>query len=271
MEILKDTVLWRQLCEFGYVVFPFLDTRQVNELLEGFKETESAHAFKDKYHHSTFHTANKQLAAHVYRVITAAVKPGLDTIANDYKLFAANFMIKESSAQSEVVPHQDWTYVDETRFNSFNIWIPLQDVDTQNGCLTFLPKSHKIHYSHRPSPQYPGTFDVVMKQVYTKMIPIEMKAGEAVIFNHATLHGSVPNTSGKKRVNIVLGMYNANAHLIHLKQSPEEQVIKEYDMENVGFQEIANQLYFETHLPQKTYQAIYKQLTPEEFEKLYPL
>lgn len=271
MQILKDVVLWQQLCEVGYVVFPFLDTVQTDALLQGFKETETAHAFKDKYHHSTFHTANKQLAEYVNRVIIDNIKTKLDTIAADYKIFAANYMIKESSAESEVVPHQDWTYVDETNFNSFNLWIPLQDVDTTNGCLTFLPNSHKIFFSHRPSPQYPGIFDAVMPQVYSQMIPVEMKAGEAVIFNHATLHGSVPNTSGKRRVNVVLGMYHAKAQLIHLKQSPEEQIIKEYAMEDAGFQEIANPAYFETHLPQKTYRGIYEQLTPEEFEKLYPL
>lgn len=270
MRILKDINLWHQLSEFGYVTFPFLNAEKVNELMLGFKETEAAHAFKDKYHHSTFHTGNRELAEQVNHIIMGCLQQNLDAIAEQYKVFAANYMIKESSSESEVVPHQDWTYVDEKKFSSFNLWVPLQDVDLSNGCLTFLPKSHKIFFGHRPSPQYPGIFDTVLPGVYSKMVPVEMKAGEGILFNHATLHGSVPNVSGKRRINVVLGMYHSDAQLLHLKQSSDGKLVKEYNMDAAGFQQIANPAFFETNMPQHTYPGVYKQLSMEDFEKLYP-
>jgi hypothetical protein len=50
----------------------------------------------------------------------------------------------------EVVPHQDATFLYTTPANVIGIWIALEDCTVNNGCLWFLPKSHKGTCACRP-------------------------------------------------------------------------------------------------------------------------
>jgi hypothetical protein len=259
-----------KLNEVGYVVIPFLSDFELEQLRKEYRRFEPFHNFNgENYHHSTFHTKDKLLNEKVMDAIMGVIQPKMDQIVGGYKVFAANFMIKESSEASEVIPHQDWTYVHETLYASYNIWIPLLDVNHSNGCMTVLPKSHNIRLSHRPSPFYPNIFEKVMTEAKSQMIEIPMKAGEAIIFNHATLHGSVPNISGKKRPNAVVGIYNQEAQLIHQRYDSNSNEISEYFVPLENFPEIAYDTYFDFHKPEKVYTPLFPQIDQEEFRSLY--
>jgi len=258
------------LKEEGYVVIPFLSDLELELLRSEYARFEPFHKFNgENYHHSTFHTKDKVLNNKVMAAIMGVIQPKIDQIAGSYSVFAANFMIKESGEASEVIPHQDWTYVHETEYASYNIWIPLLDVNHRNGCMTVLPKSHSIRLSHRPSPYYPNIFEKVMSEARSQMIEIPMKAGDAIIFNHATLHGSVPNISGEKRPNAVVGIYNKEAQLIHQRYDSTSNEIREYFVPLENFPEIAYESYFVDHQPEKVYTPLFPQIDHEEFGGLY--
>jgi ectoine hydroxylase-related dioxygenase (phytanoyl-CoA dioxygenase family) len=42
-------------------------------------------------------------------------------------------MVKSKGENGSLHPHQDWNIVDEREFNSYNIWLPLVDVNAENG------------------------------------------------------------------------------------------------------------------------------------------
>ena len=139
-----------------------------------------------------------------------------------------------------VEPHQDPTLVDEVRGRSMNIWVPLQDVSTENGCLWMLPNSQDEVPMVRPGNGYdhPGYYDRVPKgAIWGAMTPIEMSAGEALVYDHRMLHGSKGNSSLTDRVAIVSGLCDRDAQLrfYHAEESDGRHTISEYLMGESDF------------------------------------
>ncbi len=96
--------------------------------------------------------------------------------------------------------HQDNNYTQhDPALGSINIWVALDDMTPENGCLQMVPGSHKAGVldwenagdgdNHRKVKLDPKTF-----------LPIRMRAGDAVAFTRLTVHGSGPNHTSQARV-----------------------------------------------------------------------
>jgi len=79
--------------------------------------------------------------------------------------------------------------------NALSIWIALDDATIQNGCLYYIPGSHKIgRYDNvEIAPDVGGLFKVYPELKNTEPIIAEMKAGQAGVHNGLTAHGAGPN------------------------------------------------------------------------------
>lgn len=101
-----------------------------------------------------------------------------------------------------VLWHQDNGYWHCEPADLVSIWIALDDVDQENGCLWMLPGSHKLGtLPHDRS-------DSILLQVdvdESKLVPFEMPAGHGLMHHCEIIHGSHPNTSNRNR----------RAHAIH--------------------------------------------------------
>lgn len=270
--MLKDQKLLSVLQRDGFVRFSFLNENEIEQCRKLFSQYDKLHTTKHgQAYHTTFHADNRDLSVLINQKVNTIIKSALDTHFQNYLSLGANFLIKECTAESELAPHQDWTFVDETKYQSANVWIPLQDVDTRNGCLTFLPKSHSILYSHRPSPFSPGIFDKVLPIAKQMMIPIPMKAGEAVVFSHSILHGSVANNSNKRRISLVQGLYSKDAQLQHLFIDKETNMISEY---HITVEDFYKMEYLKRPLNIEPFRELipeFPQLTEQQFLEHYPI
>jgi phytanoyl-CoA hydroxylase len=94
--------------------------------------------------------------------------------------------------------HQDNQY---TQFDNpgLNFWFALTDMGTENGCLQIVPGSHK-NGTYESDLSGDGDNHKKIKWEPENFLPIEMKAGDCVVFSRLTIHGSGPNLSGKPRV-----------------------------------------------------------------------
>ena len=115
-------------------------------------------------------------------------------------------------------PHQDWSFVeDEKKYCSVTCWIPLQDVNMENGCIGVIKGSNRFFSNVRPSPS-PQVETPLKNHMYT-IFPYlelqEMKAGEALIFDNRTFHASPPNTTDSARVAVGLGFTQSEAEIRH--------------------------------------------------------
>jgi hypothetical protein len=116
--------------------------------------------------------------------------------------------------------HQNWTFVDEDKFTSVSVWIPLVDVSRANGTLEIIKGSHRVLAKYR-SPSIPWVFDGlwdVLKEKYFE--PILIKAGQAGILDDSILHYSSPNDTDHVRTTVQLIMVPADATPVHYHRDP---------------------------------------------------
>jgi len=96
--------------------------------------------------------------------------------------------------------HQDNNYTQhEPAVGSINIWVALVDMTTENGCLQVIPGSHKKGQWQSRQSDYGDNHRKIDVDPDT-LLPVRMRAGDAVAFTRWTVHGSGPNTTDAARV-----------------------------------------------------------------------
>ena len=119
-------------------------------------------------------------------------------------------IMKPSSSAAATPWHQDDAFARRgCGFEeSISIWMPLQDVDVENGCLLYVRGSnHGPLYPHRSpgnDPRIHG-LEVVSTPDLTNCVAVPVPAGGAVIHHSRTLHGAGANASDQPRRAYVLG------------------------------------------------------------------
>lgn len=107
--------------------------------------------------------------------------------------------------------HQDEAYWNPAKeYSSLSVWIPLQPATKLNGCMHFVPGSHKFEVvPHRPigdNPLTPGLEVEPGAVDFSTAVACELPAGGATIHNGRTLHYTPPNNSEDyRRAYIAMG------------------------------------------------------------------
>lgn len=199
---LKDADLDRQLADEGFVVIPFLDEAEIVRLKEVYRE---AHSEEQVPFYATAHHQDPEFRKKMSNAISAVLKPHAERVFLNCDLLGASFIVKAPKAESSLQPHQDWNIVDETEFRSFNVWIPLVDLNEQNGAIEVLPKSHNWLRGYRHS-SINCAYREVHGLVWENMKPLYMNAGQALIYDHSLLHASKANHSSENRIAVASGV-----------------------------------------------------------------
>ena len=100
---------------------------------------------------------------------------------------------------ARVLWHQDGGYTDAEGvdlLSMVNVWTPLVPATVENGCMQFVPGTHKL-----------GSVAHEQREIYLKLVPeeldprvgdavtIEMAPGDVVLFNNLLFHQGMPNRS----------------------------------------------------------------------------
>jgi hypothetical protein len=97
---------------------------------------------------------------------------------------------------SEIPLHQDNGYGELDPPVDVTVWVALVDTDERNGCLQVAPGSHRAGLvEHRPSAHNPAFREATAGD----LVPLVMRAGEAVAFSGLLLHGSGDNDTDAER------------------------------------------------------------------------
>ncbi|MGB6057843.1 MAG: phytanoyl-CoA dioxygenase family protein [Microthrixaceae bacterium] len=232
-----DGSLEGSLREVGYVVIDLLEPSQLDVLTE---ITERLY-IDDKH---GFHASNLS-AQHGYRhSVYEEVGPIIDAAARalfvDHHPFTASLLMKWPDEDSAFNSHQDWTMVDETRFRTVNVWCPLVDTSSHNGALRVLPGSHKVLDAIRCSPMPPAGCESPGWQVgWEEMVPVEVKAGQALVFDHSLLHSSGPNFSDSVRPAVAVAFKPKQASLYHwFLPNPSERTLEVMSVDSAFFADV---------------------------------
>lgn len=117
--------------------------------------------------------------------------------------------MKSAGFGSPVEWHQDYAFASAvTNDDMLSVGLALDDMTQENGCLLFIPGSHKgpIYDHHQNDVFVGGITDPNFRP--DNAVPIEVKAGGITIHHTRTLHGSAPNLSGQSR-RLLLLQYSA--------------------------------------------------------------
>lgn len=216
-KIFRDEKLQKEFDENGFVKFHMFSEDQVKRLHSFYLETQLQHevVIDKKKFHATNDTDNATLINKADSFIKQVMFEEIDKHFYNYKTIAANYLLKQSSSDSELGPHQDLRFVDENRFYSLNIWVATEPTNKTNGGLRFLKGSHHLYDTIRPLPTYPWKYASVISLIPSYFTDITTEIGECVVINHSCIHGSYPNLSGRIRIAAILALVPEEAQILH--------------------------------------------------------
>lgn len=214
----------QSLDENGFVKFSLFNEEQAQYALGIYQKYNAEQVFQKGLHY----TAN-QISEESYKLTQLLLddfSPVLQEKISNFKFIQSSFIVKKnSSPESLVPPHQDWSFVDESsRFNSYTLWIMVSEADEDMGAIGFVKESHKklLQIRYTPEGQFPGldylqnTFKREEEEFFS------LKKGEAVLWNNRTIHMTLPNLSNEDRVVMAFGLCDEEAQLKLYFKSPTE-------------------------------------------------
>lgn len=210
-RIFQDDALQQRFETYGYVVVPFLAAEEVEKLRQVYAQTfpERPQGF-----YSTSFSRNEQAKAALTAAVDGIFDAKVARLAAPYRKLGSCFLSKSPGDQGEMPIHQDWTVVDESRYASLTVWVPLCDVNEHNGAMRVLDGSHRFSGALR-APTLPDAFAEAKPLMAPHLKPVPMKAGEAIIFSQALLHSSPPNRSEASRDVVTFGFVPEGAGLFY--------------------------------------------------------
>lgn len=139
----------------------------------------------------------------------AFVVPASQLLGGAVRFWHDQLFCKPARHGGAVAWHQDYSYWTRTvPMQHLTCWIGLDDARSDNGCLHYVPGSHK--WELLPVTGLAGDMDAVqdlLGEEYAKQfrpVAVELKAGEAAFHHPLMMHGSFANTTDRPRRAVVI-------------------------------------------------------------------
>ena len=130
-------------------------------------------------------------------------------IGPDIILWNSSFFAKPAVNGKKTPWHQDGEYWPLRPLATCTVWLAIDEATVENGCLKFMPGSHKRKElrPHRTNKDPNFTLhQELLESEYDddKAVPLELEAGQMSLHDVYLLHGSEANDSGKPRRGITM-------------------------------------------------------------------
>lgn len=126
-----------------------------------------------------------------------------ELLGEEIENFHSKLMMKKAGRGSFTPWHSDWGYWKKTftRPCQMNAFLAIDRSTLENGCIRYVPGSHKEYIEHESNPNahgfgigLPGGLDAFDHE------PIEMEPGDVAFHGSLTIHASEANNSDRDRV-----------------------------------------------------------------------
>jgi hypothetical protein len=209
--ILKDASMEAALSDQGYVVVPFLTAGEVQSLKDFYYQHLPA---KLDGMYATAHAPDISFRLKMNDFIKETFARAIDQLFIHHQALGGSYIAKGKGQAGTLNPHQDWNIVDEGRFRSFNIWVPLVDLNDTNGVICVMPGSHQWLTTYR-SANIDSAYHGVEKELWERMVRLPMEAGSALIYDHRLIHASGENKTDEIRLATVYGIISDDAPMYY--------------------------------------------------------
>ena len=131
---------------------------------------------------------------------------------NSVRFWHDQLFCKPAKHGGVVAWHQDYSYwTRSVPMQHLTCWVGLDDVDVENGCLYYVPKSHQ--WGLLDKPELAGDMEGLMEFLTEDQkkefmpVPIEMERGYGAFHHPLMVHGSYENKSERSRRAFVLNVF----------------------------------------------------------------
>ncbi len=214
--------------ENGYIAgIQLLDENQVERLKEELNELlnpqHPKHHLFYEYHANESSLPNQVLfhALGAWRVSVgfhdvlwnpAFVKPASQLLGGSVRFWHDQLFCKPAKHGGVVAWHQDYSYWTRTKpMAHLTCWVGLDDADEENGCLYYVPKSHRWGLIEKPelAGDMNGIYRFLTEEQIAqfKPVPIPLKNGYAAFHHPLLMHGSYSNRTERPRRAFVLNVF----------------------------------------------------------------
>lgn len=140
----------------------------------------------------------------IFSALSPVFREPVDRCLEAYRIMRVAIFDKPAWGRGIRV-HQHANLVDETRFRSLTIWIPLVATTSRMGTLNVVRGSHAFSGHVRSYDDYYCAFDGVSKRIIRKYSrPLALQAGQAAVFDDRLIHWSSRNVTTRIRTAIQL-------------------------------------------------------------------
>lgn len=139
--------------------------------------------------------------------------PATQLLGGPVRFWHDQLFCKPAKHGGVVAWHQDYSYWTRTKpMNHLTCWIGLDDSDEKNGCLQYIPGSHR--WNLLPITGLAGNMDAIRNVLnddqWLQMqnpFSIRLKKGEAAFHHPLLVHGSRENSSNRPRRAMVINAF----------------------------------------------------------------
>jgi ectoine hydroxylase-related dioxygenase (phytanoyl-CoA dioxygenase family) len=139
----------------------------------------------------------------------AMTVPASQILASPVRFWHDQLFVKPAKHGGVVIWHQDHSYWTRTTpMAHLTCWIGLDDSTVENGCLHYVPRSHK--WNLLPRENFANDMDKIREFLTEeqlaefKPVPIELREGECSFHHPLMVHGSFANDSERPRRGVVI-------------------------------------------------------------------
>lgn len=193
----------------GYLLpLPIYTPDEIGEIRAYFDALldETLRAGRNSYSISTAH----RTYGRVYDILTDSriVRLVADLLGPDVVAWGSHFFCKMPGDGKRVAWHQDSSYWPLTPSHAVTVWLAIDDADTANGCMRYIPTSHhQGHLTYHLSEEDEANVlnqTVPNAEQFGTPVDVALKAGSASLHSDLLLHGSEANTSDRRRCGLTL-------------------------------------------------------------------
>jgi ectoine hydroxylase-related dioxygenase (phytanoyl-CoA dioxygenase family) len=139
----------------------------------------------------------------------AVLVPASQILGGKVRFWHDQLFVKPPQVGGVVAWHQDYSYWTRTEpMGHLTCWIPLDDVDEENGCPQYVPGSHR--WRLLPVTGLTGDMSAIREVLRPeelekfRPVPAVLRRGEASFHHPLTVHGSFENRSDRPRRGVAL-------------------------------------------------------------------